>query len=209
MKIRMGTFSTLVLRILRVPASARTGGLVCALLCSMLWLPSPALSQTILDAFYDRAQDALIVDLAYQGTNPNHDFSLVWDACQTAGGRQAQRGRTFDRRPGQRRGAQRFPGAAPISVDRPRLPPRRGDGSDGTGFELDAFRARIRALTPRWRGPLANRGIPHEERPMCLGRSIGNSGQNELTDVMVFQILFNLNRARFPEPKPANLEPDG
>jgi putative chitinase len=44
---------------------------------------------------------------------------------------------------------------------------------------------------------------------MCLVRSIGKGGQNDLTDVMVFQILFNLNRAHFPEPKPAKLESDG
>ena len=30
-----------------------------------------------------------------------------------------------------------------------------------------------------------------------------------LDDVMVFQILFNLNIGRFPDPKPAKLTPDG
>ena len=44
---------------------------------------------------------------------------------------------------------------------------------------------------------------------MCLVRSIGKGGQNDLTDVMVFQILLNLNIARFPEPRQARLEPDG
>lgn len=44
---------------------------------------------------------------------------------------------------------------------------------------------------------------------MCLVRTVGNSGRNDLTDVMVFQILFNLNIPRFPEPKPVRLEPDG
>ena len=44
---------------------------------------------------------------------------------------------------------------------------------------------------------------------MCLARSVGQSGRNDLTDVMVFQILFNLNVGRFPDPKPAKLDPDG
>jgi hypothetical protein len=97
MKIRSKAISGAVLCIRRIPASARASRLGCVLLWSALWLPSPALSQTILDAFYDRAQDALIVDLAYQGTNPNHDFSLVWDACQPAGeGKHAVVGRLID-----------------------------------------------------------------------------------------------------------------
>ena len=44
---------------------------------------------------------------------------------------------------------------------------------------------------------------------MCIAKSIGQSGQNDLTDVMVFQILFNLNIDHFPDPKPAKLKPDG
>jgi putative chitinase len=44
---------------------------------------------------------------------------------------------------------------------------------------------------------------------MCLAKSVGQSGRNDLTDVMVFQVLFNLNIDRFPDPKPARLEPDG
>jgi len=44
---------------------------------------------------------------------------------------------------------------------------------------------------------------------MCIAKSVGQSGRNDLTDVMVFQILFNLNIARFPDPKPATLDPDG
>lgn len=44
---------------------------------------------------------------------------------------------------------------------------------------------------------------------MCIAKSVGQSGRNDLTDVMVFQILFNLNIDRFPEPKPAKLKPDG
>jgi putative chitinase len=44
---------------------------------------------------------------------------------------------------------------------------------------------------------------------MCLAKSVGRGGSNELTDVMVFQVLFNLNVPRFPDPKPKRLEPDG
>ena len=44
---------------------------------------------------------------------------------------------------------------------------------------------------------------------MCLAKSVGQGGHNDLTDVMVAQILFNLNIARFPDPKPDKLEPDG
>jgi putative chitinase len=44
---------------------------------------------------------------------------------------------------------------------------------------------------------------------VCIAKSVGQSGRNDLTDVMVFQILFNLNIDRFPDPKPAKLKPDG
>jgi putative chitinase len=44
---------------------------------------------------------------------------------------------------------------------------------------------------------------------MCLVRSVGRSGRNDLMDVMVFQVLFNLNLPHFPNPKPEKLETDG
>ncbi len=44
---------------------------------------------------------------------------------------------------------------------------------------------------------------------MCILKSVGQSGRNDLTDVTVFQILFNMNIGRFPDPKPVKLEPDG
>ena len=44
---------------------------------------------------------------------------------------------------------------------------------------------------------------------MCLAKSVGQGGRNDLTDVMVFQTLFNLNLPRFPDPKPERLGPDG
>jgi len=44
---------------------------------------------------------------------------------------------------------------------------------------------------------------------MCIARSVGTSGSNDVTDVMVFQSLFNLNLSRFPAPRPAPLKVDG
>ena len=44
---------------------------------------------------------------------------------------------------------------------------------------------------------------------MCIVNSVGQHGRNELTDVMVFQILFNVNIPRFPSPRPTRLVPDG
>lgn len=44
---------------------------------------------------------------------------------------------------------------------------------------------------------------------MCIAKSVGHSGRNDLTDVLVFQILFNLNLPRFPDPGPRKLKPDG
>lgn len=44
---------------------------------------------------------------------------------------------------------------------------------------------------------------------MCIAKSVGVSGRNDLTDVLIFQLLFNLNIPRFPDPKPARLKLDG
>lgn len=52
-----------------------------ALACLLL-LPGWAAAQTILDARYDAATDALLIEIAYQGTNPDHQFELEWDSCQ-------------------------------------------------------------------------------------------------------------------------------
>jgi hypothetical protein len=60
-----------------------TAVLYCALLCWVV-APASALGQTILDASYDASSDAIVVEIAYQGTNPNHDFELSWDQCQKA-----------------------------------------------------------------------------------------------------------------------------
>jgi hypothetical protein len=67
-----------------------------ALLCGLL-VPAQALGQTILGASYDAASDALVVDIAYQGTNPDHDFALEWDKCQSSGDGHAVVARVIDR----------------------------------------------------------------------------------------------------------------
>lgn len=69
----------------------------CALLCGLL-LPASGFGQTILDASYDASADAIVVEIAYQGTHPNHDFELSWDKCQKdSSGRQAVVARLIDR----------------------------------------------------------------------------------------------------------------
>ena len=83
----------------RRPLSLRLGGVMLAwvLLAPFLATPSQALAQTILDAYYSRTQDELVVEIAYQGTNPNHEFSIVWEGCQQAGeGRNVAVGRLID-----------------------------------------------------------------------------------------------------------------
>ena len=55
------------------------------MLLGWLFVPACALGQTILGAEYDAAADALVIEIAYQGTSPNHDFTLTWDPCQKTG----------------------------------------------------------------------------------------------------------------------------
>ena len=49
---------------------------------AVLLVAASAYAQTFLGARYDPAADELVVDIAYSGTNPNHQFSLAWDPCQ-------------------------------------------------------------------------------------------------------------------------------
>ena len=44
---------------------------------------------------------------------------------------------------------------------------------------------------------------------MCIKRSVGLSGRNDLMDVTIVQTLLNLNLPRYKEPKPAVLKTDG
>ena len=44
---------------------------------------------------------------------------------------------------------------------------------------------------------------------MCIASSVGRGARNDLADVAAVQILLNLNRDRFPDPKPEPLSTDG
>jgi putative chitinase len=44
---------------------------------------------------------------------------------------------------------------------------------------------------------------------MCIANTVGRGARNNLADVAAVQILLNLNRERFPEPKPKALGTDG
>ena len=63
----------------------RIGRQLGCMLLGWLLVPSFALGQTILGAEYDPAADALVIEIAYQGTDPNHDFTLTWDPCRKTG----------------------------------------------------------------------------------------------------------------------------
>jgi hypothetical protein len=45
---------------------------------------APAHAADILDARYDPAADELVVDIAYRGTNPDHEFAIAWGRCSDA-----------------------------------------------------------------------------------------------------------------------------
>jgi hypothetical protein len=45
-------------------------------------LAAPGQAQTILGAAYDAANDAIVIDVVYRGTNPHHRFSVQWGPCR-------------------------------------------------------------------------------------------------------------------------------
>jgi hypothetical protein len=50
---------------------------------SWLVLASPALhADTFFSAYYDPTSNELVVTMSYRGTNPDHQFSVQWGACQ-------------------------------------------------------------------------------------------------------------------------------
>ena len=49
-----------------------------------LLLACPAHAADILDARYDPASDQISAEIAYRGTNPDHDFSVQWGQCSDA-----------------------------------------------------------------------------------------------------------------------------
>ena len=53
----------------------------------MAWLvlASPALhADTFFSAYYDPTSNELVVTMSYRGTNPDHQFSVQWGACQAS-----------------------------------------------------------------------------------------------------------------------------
>ncbi|MDP9089876.1 MAG: hypothetical protein M3O26_14180 [Pseudomonadota bacterium] len=59
---------------------------------SMLWIltasvvalaPIAAVADNFGNVRYDKQSARLSITMLYRGTNPNHNFSLNWDACQT------------------------------------------------------------------------------------------------------------------------------
>ena len=44
---------------------------------------------------------------------------------------------------------------------------------------------------------------------MVIARSVGIAGRNDLTDVLVVQLLFNMNLPQFGAPVPKKLDTDG
>jgi hypothetical protein len=44
----------------------------------------PAAADSFRGIYYDRTANELVVTMAYQGTNPNHNFTLQWGPCQSS-----------------------------------------------------------------------------------------------------------------------------
>ncbi len=47
-------------------------------------LIGPASADSFGSSYYDRATDQLVVTMRYEGTNPNHKFTLQWGQCESA-----------------------------------------------------------------------------------------------------------------------------
>ena len=66
----------------------------------LAWLlawPIASFAQTILGAEYDPATDDIVVQIAYQGTHPDHRFRLDWEECRKdADGRNSAVARMVD-----------------------------------------------------------------------------------------------------------------
>ena len=60
----------------------RRGAAVAAVLSCLLAWPVAAGAGTLLDARYEVGDNELVLEIAYQGTNPDHQFVLEWGACQ-------------------------------------------------------------------------------------------------------------------------------
>ena len=62
--------------------TGRYAGIVAAL---SLLAASAAYAAALSSVAYDPKTDELIVPMSYQGTNPDHQFSVQWGDCQTVG----------------------------------------------------------------------------------------------------------------------------
>src|SRR5688572_23299177 len=59
---------------------------LCLLLALVLLSASAVQAASFISAFYDPQTDELVVTLSYRGSNPDHEFTLVWGDCRTANG---------------------------------------------------------------------------------------------------------------------------
>jgi len=62
--------------------TGRYAGIVAAL---SLLAATAAYAAALSSVAYDPKTDELIVTMSYQGTNPDHQFSVQWGDCQTVG----------------------------------------------------------------------------------------------------------------------------
>jgi hypothetical protein len=55
-------------------------------LATLAALASPAVcADPFSSVYYDQKTNELVVTMTYRGTNPDHQFSIQWDECQTPG----------------------------------------------------------------------------------------------------------------------------
>jgi hypothetical protein len=77
----------------------RRGMTSLALCLALATLPLAVAAADIVDAWYDPSRDELIVDVAYRGSTPDHEFSLSWAGCgRTADGQRGIAARLIDTR---------------------------------------------------------------------------------------------------------------
>jgi hypothetical protein len=60
---------------------SRATGLALGLALIAVIAPHAACADTFQSASYDPGTDELVIVMAYQGTNPDHQFSLTWERC--------------------------------------------------------------------------------------------------------------------------------
>ena len=51
----------------------------------MMLFAVDAAAADILSAAYDARTDQIVVEIAYRGTRPDHDFRVLWGACHEGG----------------------------------------------------------------------------------------------------------------------------